>query len=84
MAKKLIELSKSSSKIIYKTLPENDPMRRQPDIALARKMLGWEPVIQLHEGLQNTIRYFSKEVSYDAFDAKPERSNKYFTTNYSI
>ncbi len=75
-------MKKSTSKIIYKTLPENDPIRRQPDIALARKMLGWEPTIQLNEGLHHTIDYFANTVSDAVFDFKPERSHKYLANNY--
>ena len=62
LAEKVIEMTKSTSKIVLKSLPENDPVRRQPDIALARKMLGWEPTIQLKEGLQHTIDYFADTV----------------------
>ena len=82
LAEKVIEMIKSTSKITYKSLPENDPVRRQPDIALARKMLGFEPTIQLNEGLQYTIDYFSDTVSDAVFDFKPERSHKYFANNY--
>jgi UDP-glucuronate decarboxylase len=49
----------SKSKVIYLPLPEDDPMRRRPDITLAREMLDWEPKIKLKEGLKPTIKYFS-------------------------
>ncbi|MFA6107062.1 MAG: UDP-glucuronic acid decarboxylase family protein [Patescibacteria group bacterium] len=58
LAEKVIEICGSRSKIIYKDLPEDDPRRRKPDIALARKMLGWEPKILLEEGLRKTVEYF--------------------------
>jgi UDP-glucuronate decarboxylase len=58
LAEKVIEISGSESKIIYKDLPEDDPRRRKPDIALARKMLGWEPKVPLKEGLKKTVGYF--------------------------
>lgn len=58
LAKKIIKLTNSKSKIIYKTLPEDDPKRRQPNIELAKKELKWEPKIQLDEGLKKTINYF--------------------------
>ncbi len=61
LAKKIIKLTNSKSKIVYKKLPEDDPMQRQPDITLAKKKLNWEPSVQLEEGLKNTIKYF-KEV----------------------
>ena len=83
LAEKVIKMTKSVSKIVYKSLPENDPVRRQPDIALARKMLGWEPTIQLKEGLQHTIDYFSDTVSDNVIDFKLERNHKYFSNNYS-
>ncbi len=50
----------SSSEIIYEPLPEDDPLQRQPDISLARQVLGWEPVVPLDEGLSYTIDYFKK------------------------
>jgi len=58
LAKKIIKLTNSKSKIIYKTLPEDDPKRRQPNIELAKKELKWDPKIQLDEGLKKTINYF--------------------------
>ena len=57
-AKKIIELTGSKSTIVYKPLPEDDPQVRQPDIAKARKVLGWEPKVELEEGLAKTIEYF--------------------------
>lgn len=58
LAELVIELTGADSRIIYKPLPSDDPMQRQPDISLARKELGWEPKIQLREGLSHTIEYF--------------------------
>ena len=58
LAKKIIELTGSKSKIVYRQLPEDDPLRRQPDIELARKQLDWEPRTELNQGLKNTIDYF--------------------------
>lgn len=59
LAKEVIELTNSQSKITYMPLPQDDPMQRQPDISLAKKELnGWEPKIHLCEGLTNTIAYF--------------------------
>jgi len=57
-AKKIIELTGSKSPIVYKPLPEDDPQVRQPDIAKAKKLLGWEPKVALDEGLAQTIDYF--------------------------
>ena len=58
LAEKIIRLSKSSSKIIHKPLPQDDPVRRRPDISLAREALKWEPAVDLEDGLQRTIQYF--------------------------
>ena len=60
LAKKIIKLTNSKSKIIYKPLPEGDPKQRQPDINLAKKELKWNPKIELDEGLKKTISYFEK------------------------
>jgi UDP-glucuronate decarboxylase len=58
LAEKVLRLTGSHSKLVFMTLPEDDPMQRQPDISLARKELGWEPKIPLEEGLKKTIDYF--------------------------
>jgi UDP-glucuronate decarboxylase len=58
MAEKILELSGSSSEIIFKPLPDDDPRQRQPDISLAKKKLGWSPGVPLGEGLVKTIEYF--------------------------
>lgn len=63
LAKKIIKLTYSKSKIIYKPLPEDDPKRRKPNIELAKKELEWEPKIQLNEGLKKTIDYFERLLS---------------------
>ena len=61
LAQKVIELTGSKSKIIFETLPQDDPRQRKPDISLANRMLGgWQPSIKLDEGLQHTIDYFKK------------------------
>ncbi len=58
LAEKVIELTNSSSEIIFKPLPADDPQQRRPDITLAGEVLGWEPKIMLAEGLKKTIAYF--------------------------
>lgn len=58
LAEQVIQLSGSKSKMIYKPMPSDDPSQRQPDITLAKSKLGWEPKIQLREGLEKTIAYF--------------------------
>jgi len=58
LAEKVIELTGSKSKIVFKSLPQNDPQQRQPDITLAKEKLNWEPKINLDKGLLKTITYF--------------------------
>ncbi|MAF80849.1 NAD-dependent dehydratase [bacterium] len=58
LAEKIIDLTGSKSKLTYADLPKDDPKQRQPDITLAKKVLGWEPSITLAEGLPKTIEYF--------------------------
>jgi len=58
LAEKVIDLTGSGSKLIHKPLPTDDPTQRRPDITLAKEKLGWEPKIELEEGLKNTISYF--------------------------
>ncbi|RKY60478.1 MAG: SDR family NAD-dependent epimerase/dehydratase [Candidatus Latescibacterota bacterium] len=60
MAKKIIELTGSSSKIAFKPLPQDDPKVRRPDITRAREVLGWEPKVPVEEGLRRTIEWFRK------------------------
>ena len=55
---KVIQLTGSRSKIVFEPLPTDDPTQRRPDIELARQKLGWQPAIQLEEGLRRTIDYF--------------------------
>ncbi|HDY66918.1 MAG TPA: SDR family oxidoreductase [Candidatus Scalindua sp.] len=59
-AHKIIELTKSKSKIVYKPLPKDDPKQRRPDISKAKKLLAWEPKVNLEEGLSKTIEWFRK------------------------
>ena len=58
LAEKVLEKVGGSSKLTFHPLPGDDPLQRQPDITLARKDLGWEPTIDLSEGLDRTIEYF--------------------------
>ena len=60
LAQKIIELTDSKSKIVYRQLPEDDPLQRQPNIELAKQQLDWEPKTDLNQGLKNTIDYFRK------------------------
>jgi len=58
IAELVIRLTGSSSEIVYKPLPKDDPVRRKPDISLAHKKLGWQPKVKLEEGLPRVIEYF--------------------------
>ncbi len=62
LAELAIELARSSSKLIHKPLPPDDPTRRRPDISLARERLGWQPQIALREGLTRTIEHFRRQL----------------------
>ncbi len=63
IAEKIIGLTNSTSQIIFKPLPEDDPKQRQPDISLAKSTLDWEPKTQLKDGLEKTISYFDQLLS---------------------
>src|SRR5690606_36556228 len=57
-AQEVIKLTNTNQKITYKSLPENDPLQRKPDITLAKKLLNWEPKIDRKVGLLKTFEYF--------------------------
>ncbi len=58
-AHRIIQLTGSTSKIIYKDLPADDPKQRQPDISLAQQKLDWRPTVDVEQGLKKTIDYFA-------------------------
>jgi len=60
LAQKVLEVTSSSSEIVYEPLPVDDPTQRQPDISLARRVLGWEPRVPLDEGLHKTAAWFGR------------------------
>ncbi len=60
LAEKVLKITHSRSKIVFKTLPQDDPVRRCPDIRLAKKILKWSPKVSFNEGLENTAVYFKK------------------------
>lgn len=65
LAEKVIQLTGSNSKIEHHPLPQDDPKQRRPDISVAKETLGWEPTVQLEEGLRHTIGYFDNLISRD-------------------
>ncbi len=62
LAEEVISLTRSSSKIVFQSLPADDPKQRQPDISLAQTLFGWQPKVPLKEGLLKTIEYFTKRL----------------------
>ncbi len=62
LAERVLSLTRSKSKLIFRPLPTDDPKQRQPDITLARSRLGWEPMVQLDAGLERTIAYFAGRI----------------------
>jgi UDP-glucuronate decarboxylase len=60
LAEQVIELTGSSSKIVFRPLPQDDPKQRRPNIGLAQDLLAWQPKVQLRDGLKKTIAYFDK------------------------
>lgn len=62
LADKVITMTRTQSDIVWRPLPVDDPKQRQPDIALARTLLGWDPMVSLSEGLEKTIGYFQRVV----------------------
>ncbi len=63
LANKVLELTGSRSKVVYKELPEDDPARRKPDISLAKEKLDWQPAVKLEDGLIKTIEYFKGKLA---------------------
>jgi UDP-glucuronate decarboxylase len=63
LAQLVLRLTRSNSQLKFEPLPSDDPRQRQPDIALARSSLGWEPAVQLESGLQKTIDYFRQRIA---------------------
>lgn len=63
LAEKILSVTNTKSRIVSKTLPQDDPTRRCPDIRIARKALSWEPKVSLDQGLERTIEYFKRELN---------------------
>jgi dTDP-glucose 4,6-dehydratase len=65
LARLVLQLTDSTARIHYLPFPEDDPVRRRPDIGLARQVLGWEPAVPLRQGLERTIRHFAAESGWN-------------------
>ena len=76
-AEEIIKLTGTSQKIIYKDLPKDDPMQRQPDISKAREILGWEPKVSRAEGLKITYDYFKSLPNERLYDREHYNFDKY-------
>jgi dTDP-glucose 4,6-dehydratase len=63
-AREILELSQGKSQIVFKPLPPDDPKVRQPDISLARRLLGWEPQVGRSEGLKRTMAFFRRSIGH--------------------
>lgn len=61
-AEEVVKLTGTTSKIVYRPLPQDDPKQRQPNITKAKEILGWEPKVERHEGLKRTLEYFQKHI----------------------
>ena len=69
LAELIIDLTASKSKIVFRPLPQDDPVRRCPDITLAKKKLDWKPTVDLKSGVQQTIKYFVNLIKFNSFHA---------------
>jgi dTDP-glucose 4,6-dehydratase len=74
-ADEIISLTGTDQKVTYKELPQNDPLQRQPDISLAKELLGWEPIINRSEGMKLTLDYFKSLSTEELY----QKNHKDFT-----
>ncbi|HEY3240179.1 MAG TPA: SDR family NAD-dependent epimerase/dehydratase, partial [Acidimicrobiia bacterium] len=71
LAKLVIEMTGSNSDITFERLPQDDPVRRRPDIALAERLLGWRPLVPLREGLARTVEWFRHDTGDNHLGSTP-------------
>ena len=76
-AEEIIKLTGTSQKVIYKDLPVDDPMQRQPDITLAKKLLGWEPEVEREEGMRKTYDYFKNLTEAELYKSEHKDFSNY-------
>lgn len=77
LAERIVQLVRSSSGIVRRPLPQDDPVQRCPDIALAQRLLGWSPRVSLDDGLRRTIAYFQEEL-VEKTGAQGERARRIY------
>jgi UDP-glucuronate decarboxylase len=73
LADRIIRLTRSRSRVVFRPLPQDDPTQRCPDITLARRVLGWEPTVPLDDGLGRTIAYFDRMLAERGQSIQTER-----------
>ena len=76
-AKEIIKLTGTEQKIIFRPLPQDDPMQREPDISKARKILGWEPKVSREEGMKKTFEYFKNLSKEELFKSEHKDFSKH-------
>lgn len=67
LARKILALTRSPAKLVFQPLPQDDPLKRRPDITRARELLGWEPKVPLETGLRETISYFARKLAQENY-----------------
>lgn len=81
-AERILELTGSRSRMVFRPLPADDPKRRNPDITLAKNVLQWSPIISLEEGLEKTIAYYQKSLYSYIFQNSVEEQLKHSTSPF--
>ena len=76
-AKEVLKLTDSDQKIVHQELPKDDPAQRQPDIALAKKLLGWEPKVSRQDGMEKTYAYFKGLTKEELFKSEHKDFSKH-------
>ena len=76
-AKEIIKLTGTEQKIVYKELPKDDPLQREPDITLARSILGWEPKMSREKGMKITFEYFKSLTKEELFKSDHKDFSKH-------
>lgn len=82
-AEEIIRLTRTDQKITYKPLPADDPMQRQPDISLAKKLLGWEPRVSRSEGMRKTYEYFKSLSEDELYRSEHKDFSKHIRNSHS-